>query len=564
MPRLFRLLFAAVGISAAFAGEPAPNEWRDVKGTTFKAEPVEVMGPLALFRTGAISSRFVPMSALSPADCVRFHQATAARPPRATRWSEAKGRATGEFIGRLLVTEDGRLRPFDLDRVPEPELLLLFFGSRKTEGLYHLLDNAMPFAKRIERVYPGRVATVLVSTWEGAFNPQWLPRSRTWMMADPGKQSDMKTLARFVPGAGFAAILMTREGVPLIGGPVNDDFELMQFVDRASNILWELNPDNPRTWRDRMHYLRAVRPVQFAQGSAPPVLITHPLRADALRARGVKRIVAQLEVDTDGQVSEVKWQEGTDLPPALATPLAQALARSDVFLPAIREGTPVAGRYDYDFTVPPALEKQAAADAAWVNGEARIDVPFGQWLVLKPIRLSEQAFSVVLGAGADGVTRMSAMKVGDPSKVSTRSQLNAFNSDWFSEAGAGSVRPHEGETQEVDGIPLKWRKMKAQDGLVDFLGSADYDSHNYCVGYAWTEVEVSVDTDAWLGIGSDDGLKIWLNGELVADHWTERTSKLDDVIVPLRLHAGKNQFLIKIQNVKGRWSFTGRLRVRGK
>ena len=78
------------------------------------------------------------------------------------------------------------------------------------------------------------------------------------------------------------------------------------------------------------------------------------------------------------------------------------------------------------------------------------------------------------------------------------------------------------------------------------------------------EVEVAADTDAWLGIGSDDGLKIWLNGELVADHWTERTSKLDDVIVPLRLHAGKNQFLIKIQNVKGRWSFTGRLRVRGK
>ena len=237
MPRLFQILVAGVGIGAAFAGEPAPNEWRDAKGGTFKAEAVEVMGPLALFRTGAISSRFVPMAALSPADCVRFHQATSARPPRAPRWSEAKGRATAEFLGRLLQTQDGRLRPFDLEQVPEPELLLLFFGSRKTEGLYHLLDNAMPFAKRIERVYPGRVATVLVSTWEGAFNPQWLPRSRSWLMADPGKQADMKTLARFVPGAGFAAILMTREGVPLIGGPVNDDFELMQFVDRARGWL---------------------------------------------------------------------------------------------------------------------------------------------------------------------------------------------------------------------------------------------------------------------------------------------------------------------------------------
>jgi hypothetical protein len=563
MPRSIRVLLATISAACCFAAEPAPNEWRDVKGNAFKAEAVEVMGPLALFRTGAISSRFVPTSALSAADCVRFHQATFNRPSRAARWSEAKGRATAEFSGRLLRTNNGQLQPVDLTSVPEPELLLLFFGSRKTEGLYHLLDNAMPFAQRVERVYPGRVATVLVSTWEGAFNPQWLPRSRTWLMADPGKQSDMKTLARFVPGAGFAAILMTREGVPLIGGPVNDDFELMQFVDRASAILWELNPDNPRTWRDRVHYLRAVRPAQFAATSAPPMLITHPLRADALRARGVKRIVAHLDIDATGRVTEVKWLAGTDLPAPLAAPLAQALARSDVFLPAIREGQAVAGQLDYDFTVPPALDKQAAADAAWVNGEARLDVPLGSWLVLKPIRLSEQAFSVVLGASEDGVTRMSAFKVGDPNKVSTRSQLNAFNSDWFGEAGARSVSPKEGEIQEVDGTTLKWKKMKAQDGLVDFLGSADYNSHDYCVGYAWTEVEVPLEMDAWLGIGSDDGLKIWLNGEQVADQWTERTSKLDDVIVPVHLRAGKNQLLVKIQNVKGRWSFTARLRVRG-
>lgn len=71
------------------------------------------------------------------------------------------------------------------------------------------------------------------------------------------------------------------------------------------------------------------------------------------------------------------------------------------------------------------------------------------------------------------------------------------------------------------------------------------------------------ETDAWLGIGSDDGLKVWLNGALVNDKWIARTSKLDEEVVPLRLRKGKNQFLIKIQNVKGLWSFTTRLRVRG-
>ena len=86
----------------------------------------------------------------------------------------------------------------------------------------------------------------------------------------------------------------------------------------------------------------------------------------------------------------------------------------------------------------------------------------------------------------------------------------------------------------------------------------------HCVGYAWTEVEAPDETDAWLGIGSDDGLKVWLNGELVNDQWVARTSRLDDDVVPLRLKKGKNRFLIKIQNVKGLWSFTCRLRVRGK
>ena len=51
---------------------------------------------------------------------------------------------------------------------------------RMYQRLAHLLDNFAPFARRIERVYPGRIATVLMSTWDGAFNPQWLPSARAW------------------------------------------------------------------------------------------------------------------------------------------------------------------------------------------------------------------------------------------------------------------------------------------------------------------------------------------------------------------------------------------------
>jgi hypothetical protein len=173
-------------------------------------------------------------------------------------------------------------------------------------------------------------------------------------------------------------------------------------------------------------------------------------------------------------------------------------------------------------------------------------------------------FSTIDRVGPDGTVMLKAVTAGNSKKISDASQMNAFNFDWFEDAGPGSVRPVEGAKQEVDGTPLVWKRLKSDQGLVDFLGGGNIGSLDYCVGYAWTEFESPGATDAWLGIGSDDGLKVWVNGELVNDKWVERTSRLDDDVVPVRLKAGKNQILIKIQNVKGRWSFTCRLRGRGK
>ena len=66
------LIFFFAVIAVARAASPM-QEWKDAKGATFKGEPIEVMGPMVLFRTGAISSKFLPMRVLSPEDCVRFH-----------------------------------------------------------------------------------------------------------------------------------------------------------------------------------------------------------------------------------------------------------------------------------------------------------------------------------------------------------------------------------------------------------------------------------------------------------------------------------------------------------
>lgn len=559
----FALGVVVVGLffrGSGFAAEPPVPEWPDPKGGTFHGTPVEALGPLVLFRTGATSSKFLPMRALSPEDCVRFYRATAGRPGRTERWSEARGAATSEFIQRLQRVENHELHPADLSLLPEPELLIVLIGSRRAKDVYHLLDNLAPFVGRVQRVYPGRVATVLMSSWGSDFNPRVLPSVRTWLLVDPSKQDEMKLLSRFVPSGGFVMLLMTREGIPLFGAPANDVADIMKFVDGASDFLWQLNPANPRTARDRAHYLRAVRPVEFAERKTGPLLLADLLRPEGLSKKGITRIAARYEVAADGSVGQVELLPGSDVPEPVRPALDGAIRRSMLFMPAMENGMPVAGSYDYELDVP-VPDVQRAADAAWATGEARVELPIPEWLVLKPIHVPAQVFGGVDHVGVDGTVVMKAVSAGDTSKISKASQLNSFNSDWFSETGAASVHPKAGDKQEVDDAKLTWKRVGPENGLVDFM--ADGGNLDYCVGYAWTEIDSPADTDAWLGIGSDDGLKIWLNGEMVNDSWVRRTSRLDDDVVPLRLKKGKNAILIKIQNMTGRWSFICRLRVRG-
>jgi hypothetical protein len=561
---LFRHFATLAGLMAALfpAGSAAATqEWKDGKGATFKGEPIEVVGPMLLFRTGPISSKFLPATALAPEDCVRFYRAIANRPARAERWSEAKGEATADLAGKLSRSENRQLKPVDFAATPEPELIVAIFIGKREGGVGHLLDNLAPFVSRVQRVYPGRVATVILATRQANMETHWLP-ARSWLVADTAKLGGIKLLSRFAPAQGMSFVLMTREGVPLFGCAANEIADVMTFVDGASNFLWELNPANPRTARDRLHYLRATRPVEFAERQAGPLLLLDPLRVEALRGRGVTRIDAKIEVGVDGMPSGVALAAGAGVPEPLIGPLTEALRRNAIFLPAVERGAPVPGSFDYALAIPP-LDKQLAADAAWVNGEARRDVPFKSWLVLKSVHVPQQVFSMIDRVGADGTVMMTAVTASASNKMSTASQMNAFNSDWFTDAGAASVQPVAGQKQEIDGEKFTWRKITPTNGLVDFLGNASVGSLDYCVGYAWTEIEVPEETDAWLGIGSDDGLKVWLNGEFVNDKWIARTSRLDDDVVPLRLRKGKNQFLIKIQNVKGLWSFTARLRVRG-
>jgi hypothetical protein len=242
------------------------------------------------------------------------------------------------------------------------------------------------------------------------------------------------------------------------------------------------------------------------------------------------------------------------LPAMLANTLSDAIRGSAVFVPAIQDGKPVVGTFDYSFVVPPPPDPQFAAETAWVQGEARVRVPIATWLVLRPIRVAEHFFTTVNHVRSDGTVVLNSVTAGT-------AQLDSFREDWFDRTGgAASVQPVEGREQEISGEKLVWQRVAPVHDFVNLARVAG--DSDYCVGYAWTEIVSLADTDAWLGIGSDDGLKVWVNGRLVVDSWVVRPSRLDDDVAPFRLKAGRNQILVKVQNETAAWSFIARLRVR--
>ena len=555
-----RIVALALLLTLATAGEShaKSSSWSDGTGGTFKGEPVEVLGPFALFRRGATAGQTVPLGRLSREECIQFFEQTKERAARADDWTAATGAATKALTGHVDRLDDGKLVAADLASRPEPALLVVLYASAGDGPSWELLGNFQPTYLRIQRTYPGLLEAVFfgVRHDEAAHRSMAMTMNVPWLVADFRAQRSMSALSRLAPGTDRRIVMMNRDGVPLLVSEARDVQDLARFVDMLSDFIRAIDPDNATTLPDRHHYVTATRPVQFSAGSAGPLLIGHLLDARVLREHGVKQVNATLETAADGRVTSPRLHPADDIPAALVQPLEQAIQQSAVISPAIDRGRPVAGRLEFGIDVSKAPQ-HAPDDAVWKRPTKPGDLALRDWLLLRPIPVPESSFSNVDHVAEDGTVVMTELRASTGSIGQAR-QKSAFHANWFDAAGADAVQPRAGDRQEVDGIELTWEAVESKDGLVDFQRGKQ---RNYCIGYAWTEIDMPAETLTWLGLGSDDGVKLWLNGELILDKWIRRPSRLDDDIVPMRLRAGKNRILIKIQNMTDHWSFIARLRA---
>jgi len=103
--------------------------------------------------------------------------------------------------------------------------------------------------------------------------------------------------------------------------------------------------------------------------------------------------------------------------------------------------------------------------------------------------------------------------------------------------------------------PLVWQKSVApKRGFVSLdrqMGRTEW-----AIAYGYAEVTVPKARTVDLGIGSDDGVRLWLNGKIVHENDTARGHRAHSDTVSVQLAAGVNRLLVKIDNYRGGWGFS--------
>jgi HEAT repeat protein len=110
-------------------------------------------------------------------------------------------------------------------------------------------------------------------------------------------------------------------------------------------------------------------------------------------------------------------------------------------------------------------------------------------------------------------------------------------------------------TEDVSWISLPQASSLQHPGIVDLLKSI---GGTQCVVYLRTAVQSPAQQEAILELGTDDGVKAWLNGHLVHAHNVARPLTIGSDRVPVTLQPGWNTLLLKITQNNLGWEFTAR------
>lgn len=186
-------------------------------------------------------------------------------------------------------------------------------------------------------------------------------------------------------------------------------------------------------------------------------------------------------------------------------------------------------------TIAGSSDSEAITKTAFYQ-DLRPDEFMKTWLVLGPIPVSQDK----------AITQ------------DTEAQKKAFAADLLIQhGGETSIKPQSGLTHQIEDKEFQWQLVQSEDDIVNLIKV--YGQKDFVIAYAYAEIDIPETITALLGIGSDDGVKLWLNGKLVHENWIGRGMNKDDDIIPVTFQKGSNQLLLKVQNIQEAWGFACRM-----
>ncbi len=99
---------------------------------------------------------------------------------------------------------------------------------------------------------------------------------------------------------------------------------------------------------------------------------------------------------------------------------------------------------------------------------------------------------------------------------------------------------------------MTWQKViNKEDAYLDFTKVLEPDS--FGVAYALVYVESPRKYSTQLGVGSNDGVRVWLNDKSVHNNPILRPASPNEDIIPVTLKKGWNKILIKVDQAGLSW-----------
>lgn len=93
-------------------------------------------------------------------------------------------------------------------------------------------------------------------------------------------------------------------------------------------------------------------------------------------------------------------------------------------------------------------------------------------------------------------------------------------------------------------------------GVLDFLQIFNSNMTERGVAYAFCELNASKDRDVMLKIRSNDGVRVWVNQDLVHDLHVGRSLEQQEDRIRVSLKKGKNRILVKVDQLGGGWGLS--------